>query len=77
MERTWTKEDALAYKARWEAVRELELEELRASSPYDNFRALATLMSAARLFGWSTRDPAEDESLQADWHTYREYVATH
>ncbi len=70
-----TKEEARAWKERWRLVNEIERQELRAMTPIEKLRQLATMMEAARDFGWQTSTPEEIEAIRARWRRLRGQVS--
>jgi len=61
-----TKDEAQAWRERWEAVEQRQTEELRRMTMDEKFEALAYLMASADLFDMSSLD-AEDEKVRAMW----------
>jgi hypothetical protein len=72
MKRRMTKEEAKAWKARWERVNAAEREELRATPPEVRLRQLGTLMEWARVFGWTDALTAGEQEVRARWKRLRE-----
>ncbi|MGZ8829596.1 MAG: hypothetical protein ACXW2Q_04380 [Thermoanaerobaculia bacterium] len=66
MSRRMLKEEAQAWMAGWNALREREREELLSESYEDKFRALALLMASVDLFDLSPLE-AEDVAARARW----------
>lgn len=62
-----TREEARAWKERWRAMRELEIEELRNTPMETKFRQLAAMMQSARVLGWRTSTPEEIERVRRLW----------
>lgn len=62
-----TKEEALAYKAGYEAVNALEIAELRSMSFEARFEHAAALMDSARQMGWAAALSAEDDNVRELW----------
>lgn len=62
-----TKEELLAYKAGYEAVNALEIEELRSMSLEEKFEHAAALMESARQMGWGEALAEEDADVRALW----------
>ena len=56
-----TKEEAMAFKARWELASTVILEELRRASPEERLRQLAS------LFGLPNRMDKDEERVRALW----------
>ncbi|MEK6405842.1 MAG: hypothetical protein AABN34_02635 [Acidobacteriota bacterium] len=63
-----TKEELLAYKAGYEEVNALEIEELRSMSFEEKFEHAAALMDSARRMGWTEALAAEDADVRALWN---------
>jgi hypothetical protein len=61
-----TKDEAKAWRARWQAVEERQARELRGTTYEERLRALAVLMSSASLFDFHQLDE-EDERARARW----------
>ena len=67
-----TKEEALAWKARWELVNAAEREELRKTPIARKLRQLEVMGSAVHELGWSEK-LAEEEAVVRDlWVRLRE-----
>jgi hypothetical protein len=66
-----TRQQAEQFQARWDAVREVELEELRAMPTEEKFRQLAELMASARALGWMLPDRPEDKETLDRWRRLR------
>lgn len=62
-----TKEEALAYKAGYEAVNALEIAELRSMSFEEKFEHAAALMVSAQQMGWVAALSAEDDNVRELW----------
>ena len=62
-----TREEALAFQARWRLVSEAELEELRATSPETKLRQLAALMASVEPMGWTEALQAEEQEVRERW----------
>ena len=60
------KDEAQAWMAGWEALREREREQLLTESYAERFRALAFLMESADLFDLASLE-AEDAEARARW----------
>jgi hypothetical protein len=65
--RPMTKEEALAYKAGYEAVNALEIAELRSMSFEEKFEHAAALMTSARQMGLVAALAAEDDDVRDLW----------
>jgi hypothetical protein len=62
-----SREDARAFKKRWEAINAAEREELR-STPIDlKLRQLAAMMTMARQLGWTQALAAEEDTARSQW----------
>ena len=72
MNRRMTKEQAKAWKSRWDRVNAAEREELRSTSPEVRLRQLGTLMEWAKAFGWTDSLAAGEEEVRARWLRLRE-----
>ncbi len=62
-----TKEEALAYKERYEAVNALEIEELRSMSDTEKLSQVAALMASVDQMGWRKALAAEEEEVRDLW----------
>jgi hypothetical protein len=62
-----SREEALAFKARWRLVNEAEEEELRATPPAKKLRQLAALMASVQAMGWSEALREGEEEVRARW----------
>jgi hypothetical protein len=62
-----TREQARAWKERWRAVNEIEIEELRKRTPEQDMRSLAALMAAARSFPKTGRRERDEAAVRAKW----------
>jgi hypothetical protein len=62
-----TKEEARAWKARWDVINEIEREELRRRSPAVILRQLDTLMRWAKDLGWNEKLAAGEEEVRQRW----------
>jgi hypothetical protein len=66
-----TRQEALAYRARWIALREVELRELRETPPQRKLRQLAALHAAAVALRWNTADPSGEDAVRERWNRLR------
>jgi hypothetical protein len=66
-----TGSQAQAYLAHWQAAREAQIEELRATSDELKLRQLAALMLSARALGWFTSDVPETNPAREQWRLLR------
>lgn len=62
-----TREQALAYKAGYEAVNAIEIAELRSMSFEEKFENAAALMDSARQMGWLEALASEDDVVRELW----------
>jgi hypothetical protein len=67
-----TKEEALAFKTRWQAVNERIWEETRQRSLEEKLRVLVSLYHSARSFGWSRKMSLGEDEVRARWQLLRE-----
>jgi hypothetical protein len=67
MENRITKEEALAFKTRWEAVNKAEKQELRETTPVEKLTQLATLMVWVKDFGWDEILKDEEVEVRERW----------
>jgi hypothetical protein len=65
-----TREEARAFRRRWEAINAAEREELRAMSMEDKLRQLAALMASRDLFDW-TEDMKSEAEVRERWNRLR------
>ena len=66
-----TSDEARAYFARWEMVREFETAELRRTSMDTKLRQLSALMGASRLFGTNPDRDREVHAVRERWARLR------
>ncbi|MGH7492223.1 MAG: hypothetical protein ACREOO_07500 [bacterium] len=66
-----TKAQAKAFKARWRAVNEAELEELRNASIEQKLEQLSVLMASVRDMGWSEALAQEETEVRERWRRLR------
>ncbi len=66
-ERKITKEEALAFKKRWEEVNAFELEELKNTPPSRKVKQLATLMRWVKDFGWQNALKEGEDVVRERW----------
>lgn len=62
-----TKEEALAYKERYEAVNALDIEALRSMSDTEKLSQVAALMASVDQMGWREALAAEEEEVRELW----------
>jgi hypothetical protein len=62
-----TKEEALAYKERYEAVNALDIEELRSMSDTEKLSQVAALMASVDQMGWREALADEEERVRDLW----------
>ena len=67
MTRRMTKAEAKAWKANWEAVNELEREELRSTSLETKLCQMVALMQWVRTFGWQERLAEGEDEVRNRW----------
>jgi uncharacterized protein YabN with tetrapyrrole methylase and pyrophosphatase domain len=66
-----TREEARAFRRRWEAINAAEREELRAMSMEDKLRQLAALMASRELFSWTDEMRNEEAEVRERWDRLR------
>lgn len=67
-----TKEEALEYKRRWEAVNEAEVQELRKTTVPQRLQQLITLMACGKVFIVQTDAlRAEENEVRKRWNRLR------
>ncbi len=66
-----TKEQAIAFRKRWQMVNDAEIEELRNTSPAEKLRQTATLMASAQALGWSDSSNTDETSVWERWQQLR------
>jgi hypothetical protein len=66
-----TKEEAEAFKMRWEAVNAAEIEELRRTPMSQKLRQLAALMVSVKEFGWYKALSEGELELRERWNRLR------
>lgn len=69
-----TSEEARAYFARWEMVREFETAELRRTSTDTKLRQLSALMGASHLFGTNFDRDRGVQAVRERWARLRRAV---
>ncbi len=62
-----TKEEALAFRKRWEIVNDAELQELRGTPAAQKLRQLTTLMGWVKDFGWGEALKNEESEVRRRW----------
>ena len=67
-----TKEEALAYRSRYEAINNLEIEELRSMSLESKLAQLAWLMASAKETGWDRELADEVVEVRQRWLRLKE-----
>ena len=67
MKSSITREEAQAFKERWQAVNAAELEELRATSFEQKLRQLAALMASVKQMEWTAALAAEEDEARQRW----------
>jgi hypothetical protein len=68
-----TKEQAIAFRQRWQQVEEAERRELQNATVELRFRQLVSMFDSARALGWATTDEAEIEQVRARWAKLRRH----
>ncbi len=71
-----TREEALAFRARWKAVNEATEEESRNTPPSVKLQQIAILMASVEALGWKERLEAEDEAVRERWQRLRALAGT-
>ena len=71
MPRPITREEALAFQARWQAVNARQVEELRHATPEQKLRQADTLMRSVDVMGWRSILAAEDWREHELWNELR------
>ena len=66
-----TREDALAFQARWQAVNRHQTEELRQTTMEQKMRQLDTLMRSVDVMGWRAALAEDDWNEHALWNELR------
>jgi len=66
-----TREEAFAFKARYEAVNRVEIEELRPTSIESKLEHLNSLMASAREIGWGEKLAEEADQVRERWARLR------
>jgi hypothetical protein len=66
-----TKDQARAFRRRWELVAAAEREELRNTSPEIRFRQLAALFATAQSLGWDEALREGEEEVRERWKKLR------
>jgi hypothetical protein len=70
-----TREEAFAFKARYEAVNRVEIEELRSTSIESKLEQLNALMASARQIGWSEKLAEEADQVRERWARLRRILS--
>jgi len=66
-----TREEARAFKQRWEAVNAAEREELASTPVAHKFRQIATLLASAGKLGWTEAQAAGEDQIRERWTRLR------
>lgn len=66
-----TPEEVRAYLTRWDIVHEVEVAELRGTSPEKKLQQLETLVASRHLFGPVPTSAVEDHEIQERWAKLR------
>ena len=74
MKSTLSREDAQAFRARWDMVNAAEQAELRTTSLSQKLHQLAALMGSVQSLGWSEALAAEETEVRARWTRLRKLV---
>ncbi len=67
MDEGMTREEAFAFKARYEAVNRFESEELRSTGVETKLEQHGSLMASARQLGWDERLAEETDQARERW----------
>ncbi|MBI5410046.1 MAG: hypothetical protein HZA14_11825 [Nitrospirae bacterium] len=67
MKRRITKEEAQAYKNRWDIVNKAEQQELRETTAIQKLYQLSTLMGWVKDFGWDEALRSEETETRERW----------
>ena len=70
-----TREEAFAFKARYEAVNRVEIEELRSTSIESKLEQLNSLMASARQIGWGEKLAEEADQARERWARLRRILS--
>jgi hypothetical protein len=62
-----TREEAIQYKARYEAVNAFEIEELRSMSLEQKLEQTSALMASVEQMGWSQAMADEETQVRERW----------
>lgn len=71
MKRTLSRQEAHAFRARWELVNAAEQAELRATPLSHKLQQLAALMASVPSLGWSDALGQEEIEVRARWNRLR------
>lgn len=69
------KEEAEAYRHRWQLVNAKEREELRSMTPEVKLRQLASLMASVEPMGWTAALADEEAEVRERWMRLKEFHA--
>ncbi len=69
--RTLTREQARAFRSRWNLANAAEREELRRTPAARKLLQLAALMSSAQQLGWMDRTSSEEAEVRQRWNRLR------
>ncbi|NIR48808.1 hypothetical protein GWO43_10275 [candidate division KSB1 bacterium] len=67
-----TKEQASAFRKRWQVINELEIRELRRTTMEEKLGKTAVLMASVESMGWSDPDHQEEAEVWERWRRLRE-----
>ena len=69
-----TSDEARAYFARWEMVREFETAELQRTTTDTKLRQLSALMAAGHLFGINPNRDSDVQAVRERWARLRQAI---
>ncbi|MDT7604705.1 MAG: hypothetical protein QOF61_2702 [Acidobacteriota bacterium] len=67
------KEEALQFKARWQAVNDMTAREVREATPASKLQQLALMYEAGQVLGWADGLSAGEEEVRERWRRLREF----
>ncbi|MCZ6820934.1 MAG: hypothetical protein O7G31_15810 [Calditrichaeota bacterium] len=67
-----TKEQALAFRKRWQIVNAAEIKELRNTSLAEKLQQTAALMASVQAMGWSETLDSDETEIWQRWQQLRE-----
>lgn len=71
VKKTLTRQEARAFRTRWEMVNAAEQLELRTTPLDRKLRQLAALMASVKSLGWTEALAAEEAEVRARWNRLR------